>query len=212
LHQALIHRSYAVENGLNCFYNYERLEFLGDAVVNLIVSKFLFSEYEKSREGVLSKQKSFFVSAHFLSSIALSLGLNRFVLVGSNERSKGYHENLRLMSDVLESLVGALYLDGAMSIAENIVLTHIKDYLNGNYVNIDCMDYKSFLQKYCTKKFNCLPFYKLIKEYGPDHDKTYFVEVILPENHIAKGTGKSKQLAEKMAAKHLLEKINFDEI
>lgn len=212
MHQALTHKSYAVEKGLNSSYNYERLEFLGDAVVNLIVSKFLFLEYEKDSEGALSKLKSFFVSSRFLSSIALALGLNKFVLIGSNERSKGYHENLRLMSDVFESLIGALYLDGAVTIAEKIIVTHIKDYLHKNSANLDYMDYKSLLQQYCTKKFNCLPIYKLIDEHGPDHDKTYFVEVILPKNFTAKGSGKSKQLAEKMAAKHLLEKIDIDEI
>ncbi len=212
MYQALTHKSYAIEKGLSNNFNYERLEFLGDTVVNLIVSKFLFLEYESYTEGELSKMKSFFVSSYFLSQIALKLCLHKFVLVGSNERRKSYNENLRLMSDVLEALIGALYLDGAIKIAENIILLNLKDYLNGNYEDLDALDYKSLLQKYSTKRFKCLPVYKLINELGPDHNKTYLVEVKLPMNYVAEGRGSRKQLAEKMAAKHLLDKLDLDEL
>lgn len=212
MYQALTHKSYAIEKGLNTNFNYERLEFLGDTVVNIIVSKYLFLEYENYAEGELSKMKSFFVSSYFLSQIALKLCLHKFVLVGSNERTKGYNENLRLMSDVFEALMGALYLDGAIKIAENIILFNVKDYLNGKYKHLDALDYKSLLQKYSTKRFKCLPVYKLINEIGPDHNKTYLIEVRLPMNYVAEGKGSRKQLAEKMAAKLLLDKLDIDEL
>lgn len=210
LYQALTHKSFAIEHGLNTNCNYERLEFLGDTVVNLIVSNFLFSEFVEYTEGNLSKLKSFFVSSHFLYTIALKLQLNEFVLIGSNERINSYNKNPDLMCDVFEALIGALYLDGAIAVAEEIILNNIKDYLNENYINLDILDYKSLLQKYSTKKFKCLPVYRLIKELGPDHEKTYLIEVRLPMNYVAEGKGKRKKIAEKMAAKHLLDKLHIN--
>lgn len=208
--QALTHKSYAVEKGLNLDFNYERLEFLGDAIVNMIVSKFLFSEFSEYSEGELSKLKSFFVSSNFHYRIALTLQLSNYVLVGNNERNNGYNESPGLMGDIFEALIGALYLDGAITVAEEIMLNNIKDYLKENYEHVDVFDYKSQLQKYSTKKFKCLPVYRLIKEYGQDHNKTYLIEVRLPMNYVAEGKGRRKKMAEKMAAKNLLNKLHID--
>jgi ribonuclease-3 len=132
--------------------------------------------------------------------------------VGKNEMTNKFNDSPVLLCDVFESLVGALYLDGGAHIAEDLLIKAINIYLSENN-NLIYIDYKSQLQRYSTKKFKCLPIYKTIREYGPEHNKTYLIEVRLPsQNLVALGKGKKKKIAEKIAAKNLINKFHINAI
>lgn len=198
LTEALTHKSYAHEH--NSRTDYERLEFLGDAVLQLIVTEYLLAKYRDYDEGTLSKLRSFFVSEVFLCQIARTLHLGDCILLGKGEIVTGGSGKNSLLCDIFESLIAALYLDGGFNIARAVVITLMGDRMDEAILERSFIDSKTELQKYTQKHYGTLPHYTIIREEGPEHEKLFEVNVRVEGNILATGTGRTKKTAEKDAA------------
>nr|WP_246048513.1 ribonuclease III [Leptospira sarikeiensis] len=185
----------------------ERLEFLGDSVLGLVVAKYLYRTNPSASEGELSRQKATLVSTAVLNGLSEKLGLSPFVLLGKGEGQGGAQK--KLGANLFESLVGAIYLDQGMEAAEKFILKHLIDYIKTSDKIKEATDYKSTLQEICQKKFKLLPTYRLLKETGPDHEKTFYVSVSIRDKYTAEGKGKNKKFAEQDAAKQLLKVLKI---
>ena len=207
LHQALIHTSFANETkGANIRHN-ERLEFLGDAVLDLIVSSYLFSQCPQLPEGELTKARAQVVCEHTLAKRALELGLGEYLLLGKGEALSGGRERISILADAFEAVIGAVYLDGGFRSAAKYVLNQLKTELvlveHGDYLK----DYKTWLQEIVQKNNDSKIAYEVINERGPDHDKSFEVAVLVNGERMGSGWGKSKKEAEQHAAKQALVKL-----
>jgi len=203
--EALTHRSYAHE--IRNKQNYERLEFLGDAVLQLIVTEYLLDRYKNYDEGLLSKLRGYFVSEGFLSKIATELKLGEHLLLGKGEKASGGKYKESLLCDIFESVVAAIYLDGGYDAARRIIITHFGSRIDEDISNSSFVDAKSELQKISQRKFGTLPEYTVLDERVPEHDKIFVVRVDVETLVSEKGIGKTKKSAEKDAAKNALRKL-----
>lgn len=196
LRSALSHRSYVNELKINSYPDYERLEFLGDAVLELTVSSFLFKNHPEMDEGELTKLRAALVCEPTLAECAGEFSLSDYILVGHGEEERGSRFRPSIVSDVFEALIGAIYLDGGAEAAEK----HIEKYVLKDMERKRLFyDAKSILQEKCQKQGMTLE-YRIIDEYGPDHMKTYTAEVLIDGKAAAKGKGSSKKAAEQQAA------------
>ena len=206
LKTALMHPSYANEKGLK--EDNQRLEFLGDAVLGLIITEYLYKKYPDKQEGHMSKLKSVLVSRHVLADLAKTKRLNEFLLLGAGEsKSKGYEKPSNL-ADVFESLIGAIYLDSGMDEVKILLADLMAMDVNKQEKH---KNYKSVVQELAQAKFGRMPQYKVIKEEGPEHEKFFTIEVSIGKKYKARGQGKTKKSAEQMAGKIILEMIKNDE-
>jgi len=205
LNEALTHSSYSNEHNLD--RNYERLEFLGDAVLQLIVSEYLIKKYKNFDEGVLSKYRGYFVSEDFLSMIASKLNLGDFVKLGKGEALSGGKRKPSLLCDIFESLIAAIYLDGSYEPAKKIVIQLMAQEIDDTIKNESFVDNKTELQKLTQKKFESLPEYEVVEEYGPEHEKVFTVSVAADGKILGYGKGRSKKKAEQDAASAALKKL-----
>ena len=208
LQKALTHKSFPNENkDLNLNDN-ERLEFLGDAVLNLSISTYLFNQYPHYPEGELAKIKSVVVSEEILSLKAYELNIGDFILLGKGEESTGGRERKSILADAMEAVLGAIYLDKDF----NFVIKFIKDLFEeevkkvetGNYIK----DYKTMLQEIIQKEEPERPQYNVVNEKGPEHNKTFWVEVRLKDECLGKGSGSTKKESEQKAAQNALKNMN----
>lgn len=200
LKKAFTHRSYINENPSAGEHN-ERLEFLGDAVLELVITDYLFLKYPNKNEGDLTNYRSALVNADLLSKAAEKLGVNDFLLLSKGESKEAGRGRYYILADVYEAIVGAIYLDGGYEeahkfIAETLFL-YVEDVVNKNL----WQDAKSLFQEKVQETKGVTPYYKVTKEEGPDHDKKFTCGVFLTDKLIAKGEGLSKQEAEQSAAK-----------
>lgn len=202
LKNALSHSSYANEKHLNCGSN-ERLEFLGDAVLSVIVADYLYNNFKNKPEGELTKLRASLVCEKSLCGFARILELGDFLLLGNGEDSNGGRERNSILADAFEAVLAAMYLDGGMEIARNHVLRFIEDELSHTEDEV-FHDYKTTLQEIIQRNREERLTYVLSSESGPDHNKSFTVEVLLNSNVIGSGTGKTKKRAEQMAAKDAL--------
>jgi len=202
LKKALTHRSYAFEAGEPG--SYEVLEFLGDAVVGLIVSEELVKRFPDSSEGELSRMKAYLVSEDSLSLLARTVNLGDFLLLGKGEHMSGGREKASILCDVFEALFGAMYLDGGFSEAKRVFrecfLEEAWKLLEGA---VAYGDYKGYLQEVAQKRFGVLPTYRVVKCEGPGHDRRFTVECRVGDFRVL-ATGKSKKGAEQSAAEEML--------
>lgn len=206
LTMAFIHRSYLNEaKGKNLESN-ERLEFLGDAVLEFIVSRHLFLEYPKYSEGVLTDIRSNLVNTQSLAKIAKKLDLGKYLFLSRGEKESGGKDNPSLLANTIEALIGAIYLDQGTETAKKFIDAHLEDHLKRLIKRGKFKDHKSLLQERLQAKKKQSPVYKILEERGPDHDKTFTVGVFDQKRSIGTGRGKSKQAAEELAAKQALEK------
>lgn len=197
LNQALTHSSYANERKINKTEDYERLEFLGDAVLELISSDFLFHENPDVAEGKLTKLRSSMVCEPALAHCAKEIELGSFIRLGKGEEATGGRGRDSITSDVMEAVIGALYLDGGLQIAHDFIHRFILSDLENKKLFYDS---KTVLQEMVqASEFESFE-YKLVREEGPDHDKLFAVDAILDGNVIGSGEGKTKKAAEQMAA------------
>jgi ribonuclease-3 len=201
IRQSLIHKSWAVENKSSLFN--ERLEFLGDSVLSLIVTTFLYKKYPQKKEGELSKLKSVLVSKPQLAKWAKELNLGRLVYTSSAEESSGGKNKESILANLFEAILGAVYLDQGIEpctkfIEENFLNKEIKP---------EFQDYKSILQEIVQRKYKVLPVYEIVKESGPDHDKIFESVVKIGDKILGKGKGKTKKQAEQSCAKVALKKL-----
>lgn len=204
--EALTHKSYSNEQ--NHHSNYERLEFLGDAVLQLIVTEYLLGKYKNYDEGVLSKLRGHFVSEKFLSTIAKELHLGEYILLGKGEIANGGKRKSSLLCDIFESIVAAIYLDSGFEDAKKVLLRIFGGKIDEDISKNSFIDPKSELQIYTQRNLGTLPEYIVIDESGPEHDKTFTIELQLAGKTIAMGNGKSKKAAEKDAAEKALISLN----
>ena len=207
LHEALSHSSYANEGKKK--RSNERLEFLGDSVLSIIVAQHLFTHYTHLPEGELTKLRASLVCEKSLHAFALQFGLNEFLLLGKGEEVTGGRERPSIIADAFEALLAAIYLDGGMKQAEKFVLHFIPEHLSIKQAK-GLSDYKTTLQEVIQQNREEKVEYVLVGESGPDHDKTFSVEVHLNSNIIGKGSGKSKKQAEQLAAKEALELMGYE--
>jgi len=202
---ALTHRSCLNEPGVT--ESYERLEFLGDAVLEMIISVYLFNKYPDKMEGYLTAARSATVRTESLSKISKHHGIDTYIIMSKGEESTGGRNNPSILEDVIESLIGALYCDGGLDAAnqffKNFILPNAESIINENQLK----DAKSLLQEKAQSKGFVSPLYKTVKESGPDHNKTFEVVVLVNDKEITTGSGKSKQEAEQNAAKKAVELI-----
>lgn len=201
--EALSHSSYANEKRKTRKCN-ERLEFLGDSVLSIVVSDFLFKRYPNMPEGELTKLRASMVCEKALYVFAKEIHLGEFLLLGKGEEHTGGRERSSILADAFEAVIAAIYLDGGMEPAKKHILRFIPEN-PGNEEPIGFIDYKTKLQEVVQKNPEEKVEYVLCSESGPDHDKAFTVEVCLNSNVIGTGVGRSKKAAEQLAAKEALD-------
>lgn len=209
LTQAFTHRSYLNENpNFNLEHN-ERLEFLGDAVIELIVTEHLYKEYPEKAEGELTNWRAALVNAKMLTCVAEELGFNDFLLLSRGEAKEGGKARAYILANTFEALLGALYLDSGYEPCDELIKKYLLKNLPEIIKNGLYKDSKSKFQEKSQEKVSITPNYKVLKESGPDHDKIFVVGVYLAKELVAEGKGSSKQEAEEAAAKNALEIKNW---
>lgn len=197
LKQAVTHSSFTNEQRIRKIKNYERLEFLGDAVLELVSSEFLFQEHKMMQEGELTKLRASMVCEPSLAFCARDLELGRFILLGKGEESTGGRTRDSIVSDVMEAVIGAIYLDGGMEPARAFINRFILSDLEDKQLFYDS---KSSLQELIQGKLKKSLHYTLLGESGPEHDKTFRVAVYMEEDVLGTGVGRTKKAAEQQAA------------
>jgi len=203
LEQALTHRSYVGEYGVA--ESNERLEFLGDAVLGLVICEYLYRKYPDRSEGELAKAKAVAVSEPVLADAAKRLGIDSMILMSAGEDASGGRRRLSILSDTFEAVVAVIYLDGGIEPARSFCIRALEPILEDIERQDHLRDYKSMLQELTQGKYKKAPVYAVVKEKGADHDKTFYVEVRLEGKLLGVGKGKSKKQAEQAAALDALE-------
>jgi len=203
LHQALIHRSYLNEHPKFRLDHNERLEFLGDAVLELVVTDNLFHKYPNP-EGELTNWRAALVNAKMLAKIAKGLGINDFLLLSRGEAKDIGRARQYLLANALEAIIGAIYLDQGLKVTASFVKNYILNELPQILAKKLYQDPKSVFQEKAQEKAGITPTYEVLKEWGPDHAKHFVVGVFLEKELVAQGEGLSKQIAQEEAAKKAL--------
>lgn len=206
LSQAFVHRSHLNESTSYKESN-ERLEFLGDAVLSFITSQYLYRTYPKFPEGTLTNIRSTLVKTKSLSTVASELGLGELLLLSKGEESSGGRHNESLLADSFEALLGAIFLDQGIDTATAFLMKYLLHKTEDIIEKKSYVDFKSFLQEIIQEKTKLSPVYHVVKSEGPDHNKTFWIDVLQGEIPLGSGVGKSKQEAEQQAAKNALEKL-----
>ncbi len=204
LTQAFVHRSYLNENPKLGLEQNERLEFLGDAVLELIITEYLYKEYPDKAEGELTNWRASLVNAKMLTSVAEELGFNDFLLLSRGEIKEVGKARQYILANTFEAFIGATYLDLGYDTVEKFIKKYLLTKLPNIIENKLYQDAKSHFQEEAQDKAGITPAYKVIKEWGPDHKKKFTVAVFLGEDLIAEGEGYSKQEAEEEAARAAL--------
>ncbi|MBN2659113.1 MAG: ribonuclease III [Spirochaetales bacterium] len=199
LNLAFIHRSFSNEYS-HKIENNEKLEFLGDSVLGMVTADYLFSRLPDKVEGYLAKVKSFVVSEESLDSIARSIDVDKFILIGKGEENSGGRNKKAIIADCMEAIIGAYYLDTGYREVSKFVLRFLVPEINKVLENKHKKDYKTMLQEYVQKKYHIYPKYTLVKKSGPDHDRTFWMEVSIDGKTFGPGEGKNKKEAEQQAA------------
>jgi len=205
----LTHRSVSNETGNKA--NNERLEFLGDSILGAVCATLLYQLYSDKSEGDLAKIKAVVVSEDILSGIALNLKIDTMLLLGKGEEMSGGRAKKAILADAMEAVIGALYIDSGYKTAFDFVSRCITPEINKVAGADYYKDYKSILQEHCQRQFRCYPEYAIVKRTGPEHDRTFWVDVKINDNVYGTGMGRNKKSAEQEAARAAWEKINSEE-
>ena len=204
LQEALTHRSYLNENTRWETPHNERMEYLGDAVLELVVTTFLFKKFPKKQEGDMTSIRAALVNHIMLSKVAGELGLEQFILLSRGEARENGRAKDAILANAVEALIGALYLDTGYDKAEKFIHTHILCHLDEVLEKELFIDAKSELQEIIQEKLKVTPTYRVLSERGPDHEKEFIAGVFFGHEKIAEGNGFSKQDAERAAAANAL--------
>jgi ribonuclease-3 len=197
---ALKHRSALQESGEDRHHSNERLEFLGDAVLDFVVAEYFYQEFPLMVEGELTKLRSVICSGSVLSRAAAKLDLGKFVILSTNEERTGGRDRVSILEDAFEALIGAIYLDGGMEPAQIFVETHLLDNWREVVRQKEFINYKSLILEHAQAKQWSAPVYALREETGPDHSKSFVVELLINGVTYGRGEGRSKKSAEQEAA------------
>ena len=204
---ALTHSSYASEHNIKYEMNNERLEFIGDGYLDAIVGSWLFDIMTTSHEGTLSRDRADVVREESLADVARNIGLGEFIMLGHGEETNGGRNKDSILSDAFEALLGAIYVDGGFEALKRVIYMLFEDKVNQAVQGKLNKDYKSRLQEYLQEKYKSVRIkYILTSESGPDHNKTFNVNVELDGKVLGSGSGKSKSKAEQAAACDVLSK------
>jgi ribonuclease-3 len=207
LREALTHKSYLNEVRGSEESDNERLEFLGDAVLDLVVSEYLLHAFPEAAEGELSKLRARLVSEKTLSRVAEKIGLGGQLRLGRGEMKTQGRSKPSILADALEAVLAGVYLDGGLDAAVTCVKAAFSDELASCDRSLAKGDFKTDLQEICQREFEMLPKYRTIRETGPDHEKLFEVEILIGGERYGVGIGKSKKEAEQMAARQALEQL-----
>jgi ribonuclease-3 len=207
LSEALTHTSFYHENREKTRWCNERLEFLGDSVIGLVVVEYLFLLDERYEESVLAKMKSFLVCESVLAEIASSVSLGRYIRLGKGEESTGGRTKKSILADALEAVIGAVYLDSGYEKTREFVLGFFKDRVKRAIESGEFYDFKTAFQEKTQSLFGTLPEYRVIGQEGEEHKRVFTVAVFLDGKRLATASGKRKKEAETLAAKKALEKM-----
>lgn len=210
LRQAFTHRSYINENRTSNLSHNERLEFLGDAVLELVVTDYLYSAHRDLDEGALTSLRAALVNADTCARVAQDLGANDYLLLSKGETKDVGRARQYILANTLEALIGAIYIDQGYDSAKDFVLKHLVPISEEILKAGSWIDAKSLLQEKAQEQLGLTPVYKTVRETGPDHDKHFTVSVFVGKEDLGQGEGKSKQDAEQMAAKNALEKKDWN--
>jgi ribonuclease III len=205
LHEALTHRSYVNETSVPDVRDNERLEFLGDAVIDLVVSEELMRRYPRAREGRLSKVRASLVSEPGLAKLAELIGLGEALRLGRGEELSGGRSKASILADTFEALIAALYLDAGIDRVRAVLLACLAIPAEDE---VDRADPKTDLQQRIQAERHLTPTYRLLEERGPDHDKTFVVEIVVGAEALATGEGRTKKEAEQRAAAKVLAELD----
>ncbi len=203
--EALTHSSYSNENK-NYDFN-ERLEFLGDSVLSIVVSEYLFKHEKDLPEGELTKLRANIVCEESLSEAAYEINLGEHMMLGKGEEATGGRQRISILADAFEAVIAAIYLDGGLESAKKFILNHMEDIIIDSRKGKIFRDYKTHLQEVLQGKGESNIWYKLIDEKGPDHNKRFVMQVGINEEVLGTGEGKSKKEAEQLAARVALKAI-----
>lgn len=197
--EALTHKSYKQP------YDNERLEFLGDAVLDLIVGEYLFTKFSKSDEGKLSKIRASLVNEAGFDKLARSINLGEHIFLSNAEENNGGRDKASLLSNAFEAIIGAIYLESGLKVANDIAIDLIEK--NHDDISLDSLfrDYKTSLQELTQARFGITPEYNVIASRGPDHKKEFELAVVIEGKEYARAVGKSKKIAQQEAAQMALE-------
>ena len=206
LKNALLHKSLGNERKEYKNQNNERLELLGDAVLDLIVAEYLYKNYKNASEGTIAKLKAMIVSEPILAKISRQIGVGKFLMLSRGEVMSGGRNRESILADSFEAILGAVYIDSNLDDARVFALSHIKQYIDHIEENEDILDFKSILQEYVQKEFKTVPTYELVAERGPDHMKEFEIQVIVG-NYKEKAVARNKKKAEQLSAKALCIKL-----
>jgi len=204
LHEALTHRSYQHEHKGAAHACNERLEFLGDSVLGLIIVEHLFSDSSHYSESMLAKMKSYLVSEPVLAHISDVVQLGGFLFLGKGEDSTGGRAKKSILANALEAVLGAIYLDGGYTAAKEVIKALFREKLHMVKTSGELFDYKTELQERSQSLFGVLPEYKLIKQEGKEHNRTFTVSVFINGREMGTASGKRKKEAENLAAQQAL--------
>jgi ribonuclease III len=207
LRTACTHRSYINENRGSGLEHNERLEFLGDAVLELVVTSFLFRKYRTKNEGELTAFRSAIVNTVSLAKVGEKIGLNGYMLMSKGEAKDTGRARSIILANAVEAVIGAIYIDSGYDASANFISNNILNIIDIEEIikNKTWIDAKSRFQEKAQEKVGITPSYKTLKETGPDHDKKFTLAVFLGDAQVATGEGKSKQEAEQQAAEKALE-------
>lgn len=205
LQNALTHSSYANERWHNSLLSNERLEFLGDSILGMVVAGYLFENFPDRPEGELTRMRADMVCETSLAAIASRLDLGKHLLLGHGEERFGGRTRASILADAVESVIAASFLDGGMEAAQGIITRFVL--CNVPVGKLQNVDYKTALQELVQQKKNQVLCYQLVGESGPDHDKSFTAQVLLNDQVVGEGTGSSKKRAEQDAARAALEKL-----
>lgn len=203
---AFTHQSYSNEHGVE---SNERLEYLGDAILDFLIAEFLFHKFPNEPEGTLTKIRAKYVCAKANGEYAMDLGLDSSILLGKGESEQGGRQKQSLLADLFESFLGAVYLDNGIEKVEKILEEYVYSKISSHSVGFT--DFKSKLQEFVQAESRRSVEYQLIKEFGPAHDKTFTVVVTHEKVRLGEGVGKSKKEAEQNAAEDALTKLALND-
>ncbi|MFZ2049215.1 MAG: ribonuclease III [Minisyncoccia bacterium] len=210
LKQAFIHRSYINENRASGLEHNERLEFLGDAVLELVITDFLYKKYKEMDEGELTSLRSALVNADTCAEVATKLGANDFLLLSKGESKDVGRARQYILANTLEAIIGAVYIDQGFDEAQKFIYAHITTLTEEIVKSKAWIDSKSLFQEKAQENLGTTPTYKTIRENGPDHDKEFVVGVFVGGEKLGEGEGKSKQDAEQEAARDALKNKGWE--
>jgi ribonuclease III len=202
---ALTHRSYAFEHGTEV--TNERLEFLGDSVLGLVVTDMAYAEYPELPEGALAKLRAAIVNMSALADVARSLGLGDIVLLGKGVEQSGGRDKASILADALEAVFGAFYLDRGLDVSRELIERLFRPLMEAYVIDGTGRDYKTILQELASQELRAMPEYRL-EERGPDHQKEFTATVFLAGEALGSGTGRSKKEAEQQAAREAHARIS----